>query len=168
MAYTLYDATLPALTRGLNNLSAILKKAEGFARETGMDPSELLSAKLADDMFPLSRQVQIVSDTAKSAAGRLAQIDMPSWPDTETTFDQLQQRIATTQAYLGGVTAEQVNGAEDRTITLPMPGTELKLPGRMFAAGFVLPNFYFHITTAYAILRHKGVPLGKMDFLGGA
>lgn len=168
MPLSTYDAAVPPAQRALNNLSAILRKAEQFAEARKIDPSVLLQARLAPDMFPLVRQVQVVCDSAKSGAGRLAGVEIPSDPDTEVSFAELQARIAKTAEFLSTLNAGQFEGAEDRIITLPVPGSEMKLPGRFFLFGFVLPNLYFHMTTAYAILRHNGVELGKMDYLGGA
>jgi hypothetical protein len=163
----MHQASLPVLARALANLSAILRKAAASAEKRKIDPAVLIGARLAPDMFPLSRQVQVVSDTAKGAAARLAGVEPPSWPDTETTFDELQARIAKTIAYLESIKPAQVDGAESRTITLKMPDGELKLSGEAYLFNFVLPNFFFHETTAYAILRHSGVEIGKRDFLGG-
>lgn len=167
MPLSMHQASLPVLARALANLSAILRKAAASAEKRKIDPAVLIGARLAPDMFPLSRQVQVVSDTAKGAAARLAGVEPPSWPDTETTFDELQARIAKTIAYLESIKPAQVDGAESRTITLKMPDGELKLSGEAYLFNFVLPNFFFHETTAYAILRHSGVEIGKRDFLGG-
>jgi len=127
----------------------------------------LLEARLAPDMHPFARQIQIVSDSAKGCAARLAGIEPPSMPDTETTFPELQERIGKTIAFLKSINAEQLTGAEDRTVILKFPQGEMKFSGRDFLTGFALPNFYFHVTTAYGLLRHKGINIGKMDYLGG-
>lgn len=119
-------------------------------------------------MLPLARQVQIASDAAKGTGARLAGLEVPSYADTETTFDELQARIARTVEFLEGIREEQLDGAEERNVTLKVRGQEISFNGRDFLFGFALPNFFFHVTTAYAILRHNGVELGKMDFLGGA
>jgi hypothetical protein len=162
----MYDASLAPFIRMLGNLSAILHKAEAYAAERKIEPGVLLNARLAPDMYPLVRQVQIASDGVKGCAARLAGIDIPSYADNESSFAELQARIAKTQAFLGSVTAAQLDGSEGKSITLNFPGTELKFTGQEYLLHFVLPNFYFHLTTAYAILRHNGLDIGKMDFLG--
>ncbi|SDI24650.1 hypothetical protein SAMN05216603_12815 [Pseudomonas benzenivorans] len=166
MSLSMYSASIPVLLRMLGNLSAILHKAEAYAAERKIEPSVLLNARLAPDMLPLVSQVQIASDNAKGCAARLAGLDIPSYADTESSFAELQARIAKTQAFLGSVTAAQVDGSEGKSITLNFPGMELKFSGQDYLLNFVLPNFYFHVTTAYAILRHSGLDIGKMDFLG--
>lgn len=166
MSLSMYDASLPLFIRMLGNLSAILHKAEAYAAERKIEPGVLLNARLAPDMYPLVRQVQIASDGVKGCAARLAGIDIPSYADSESSFAELQARIAKTQAFLGSVTAAQLEGSEGKSITLNFPGTELKFTGQEYLLHFVLPNFYFHLTTAYAILRHNGLDIGKMDFLG--
>jgi hypothetical protein len=162
----MYDASLAPFIRMLGNLSAILHKAEAYAAERKIEPGVLLNARLAPDMYPLVRQVQIASDSVKGCAARLAGIDIPSYADSESSFAELQARIAKTQAFLGSVTAAQLDGSEGKSITLSFPGMELKFTGQEYLLHFVLPNFYFHLTTAYAILRHNGLDIGKMDFLG--
>lgn len=166
MALTMYAASVPTLIRGLGNLSGLLGKGLASAEAREIDPAVLIAARLAPDMHPLSRQVQIASDSAKGAAARLAGAEVPSFPDTETTFAQLQARVSRTIDYLQTLKAEQFEGAEARTITLPSPGGEMKFSGQDFLFGFALPNFFFHVTIAHAILRHNGVPIGKMDYLG--
>lgn len=166
MSLSMYSASIPVLVRMLGNLSAILHKAEAYAAERKIEPSVLLNARLAPDMLPLVSQVQIASDNAKGCAARLAGLDIPSYADTESSFAELQARIAKTQAFLGSVTAAQADGSEGKSITLNFPGMELKFSGQDYLLNFVLPNFYFHVTTAYAILRHNGLDIGKMDFLG--
>jgi uncharacterized protein len=166
MALTMYAASVPTLVRGLGNLSGLLGKGLASAEARDIDPAVLIAARLAPDMHPLSRQVQIASDSAKGAAARLAGAEVPSFPDTETTFAQLQARVSRTIDYLQTLKAEQFEGAEARTITLPSPGGEMKFSGQDFLFGFALPNFFFHVTIAHAILRHNGVPIGKMDYLG--
>lgn len=166
MSLSMYDASLAQFIRMLGNLSAILHKAETYAAERKIEPSVLLNARLAPDMLPLISQVQIASDNVKGCAARLAGIDIPSYADTENSFAELQARIAKTQAFLGSVTAEQLDGSEGKSITLNFPGMALQFTGQEYLLHFVLPNFYFHLTTAYAILRHNGLDIGKMDFLG--
>ncbi|WP_337883663.1 DUF1993 domain-containing protein [Chromobacterium haemolyticum] len=167
MSVSMYQASVPALIRGLNNLSAILDKAAADAAARNIAPDVLLNARLAPDMFALTRQVQIASDSAKGCAARLAGVDVPSYADDEASFADLQQRIAKTMAFLQGFNAAQIDGSETREVVLKVRGDEIRFSGQNYLLGFVLPNFYFHLTAAYAILRHNGVPLGKMDYLGG-
>lgn len=166
MSVSMYNASIPVLLRMLGNLSAILHKAEAYAAERKIEPSVLLKARLAPDMLPLVSQVQIASDSAKGCAARLAGIDIPSYADTESSFAELQARIAKTQAFLESIDAAQLEGSEGKSITLNFPGMGLKFSGQDYLLNFVLPNFFFHVTTAYAILRHNGLDIGKLDFLG--
>jgi len=166
MSFTLYQTTLPVFLRGLRNLSAFLEKGRASAEARNFAPEVLTSARLAPDMHDLCRQVQIASDMVKNGAARLAGIAPPSFPDTETTFEELQARIAKTVAFLETITTSQLEGSEARTIELKFPGREIKFSGADYVSYFVLPNFYFHLTTAYDILRHNGVSIGKMDFMG--
>ncbi|MCC7260378.1 MAG: DUF1993 domain-containing protein [Alphaproteobacteria bacterium] len=166
MTLSMYQASLPAFVRILTNLSAILTKAEAHAAAKKIDPSVLINARLAPDMFPLARQIQIATDGVKGCAARLAGIDVPSYADTETTFAELQARIAKTITFMQSVKPAQIDGSEERDIQLKVGGHELKFKGQPYLLTFVIPNFYFHVTTAYAILRHNGVEIGKQDFLG--
>jgi hypothetical protein len=166
MAISLYDFSLPALTRGLSNMSAVLAKAAAHAAAKKFDPLVLAQARLYPDMHPLVRQVQIACDTAKGAAGRLGGIEAPKHEDNEVSFDDLQQRIAKTLVFLKSVTAEQVNGPEDRSIEIKFPSGAWKFTATTYVTDFVLPNFYFHESMVYALLRKSGVELGKGDFLG--
>ncbi|HEY0107304.1 MAG TPA: DUF1993 domain-containing protein [Rhizomicrobium sp.] len=168
MAYTIYDASIPVMIRTLSSLSKIIDKAVAQAKAQDTPLSELLEARLAPDMHPFPRQIQIASDAAKGAAARLAGLEAPGMADTETTFAELQTRIARTIDFLKSVAPAQLAGAEDREITLKFPNGEMKFTGRDFLGNFALPNFFFHVTTAYGLLRHKGIAIGKMDFLGGA
>jgi len=168
MSFTIYDASVPPLVRSLQNLSKILEKAVAQAKAQNKDLNTLLEARLAPDMFAFTRQIQIASDSAKGCGARLAGIEAPAMADTETTFPELQARIAKTIDFLNSLKPEQLAGAEDREITLKFPQGEMKFSGRDFLTGFALPNFYFHVTTAYALLRHEGIEIGKMDYLGGA
>jgi hypothetical protein len=168
MSFTIYDASVVPMTRALGNLAKILDKAAAQAKADGTDLATLIDAKLAPDMRALPFQIQSASDAAKGAAARLAGIDAPSMPDTETTFPELSARIAKTIDFLNSVKPEQLAGAETREVVLKFPQGEMKFTGRDYVTGFALPNFFFHVTTAYAILRHKGIAIGKMDFLGGA
>ena len=153
--------------RLLNNLSAMLTKAEQQAKVKGYDPSVLLNARLAPDMFALTRQVQIATDHAKGAVARLAGHQPEAIEDTETTFAELQARIKKVIGIVEGYKPEQLDGSETREITIKIPNMELKFSGLDYVNQWAMPNFYFHLTTAYAILRHNGVELGKKDFLMG-
>jgi hypothetical protein len=163
----IYDASVPVFTRFLRSLSAILKKAEVQCTARKIDPAVILSARLFPDMFALTRQVQIASDAAKGAGARLAGIAVPSWPDEEKTFDELQARIARTIEFLASLKAEQFVGAESRDIAIKAGGREMNFTGFAYLETYAKPNFFFHVTTAYAILRHNGIELGKPDFLAG-
>jgi hypothetical protein len=154
MSLSMHQASVPVFVRMLNNLSAILKTAEAHAEAKKIEPSVLINDRLAPD---------------KGCVARLAGIDIPSYPDTETTFAELQERLAKTIAFLTSVPAEKIDGSEDRTITLKLGGTrEVNFPGSAYLLNFGLPNFFFHVTATYLILRHNGVQLGKMDYLGAA
>jgi hypothetical protein len=163
----MYQASIPVFVRMLSNLSAILTKAAAYAEAKKFDPSVLVNARLAPDMRPLSFQIQTASDLAKGCAARLAGIDPPSFPDTETTFPELQTRITQTIDFLNSVSAAQIDGSEERTVVLKVRTQEMKFQGQAYLISFTLPNFYFHVTTAYTILRHNGLDIGKQDFLGG-
>jgi uncharacterized protein len=166
MTLSMYDASVPRFLHGLSNLSIILTKAVDYAKVKNFEESVLMNARLAPDMFPLSKQVQIACDIVKGGAARLANVEVPSFPDTETTFSDLQERIAKTKAFIITVTASQMNGSEDRAISLSVGGKPMHFHGQDYLLQFVIPNFYFHMTTTYAILRHNGVDIGKGDFLG--
>lgn len=168
MSLSLYDISVPAFQRGLDVLSHLLDQGIAHARAQGQDPEQLLAGRLAPDMYTLVGQVQSASDAAKFGAARLAGIAPPSFADTETTLDELRERIAKTQEFLRTVTPQSMDGQEEREIVIRPGGRELRFVARDYIRGFVLPNFYFHLTTAYGILRHLGVPLGKMDYLRGA
>ncbi len=167
MAYTIYDASIPVMIRSLTSLSKILDKAVAQAKADDLPLSELLDARLAPDMHPFPRQIQLASDAAKSAAARLAGVTAPSMPDTETTFPELHARLQKTIAFLETIKPDQLAGAEDREVVLKFPSGEMKFTGRDFRAGSALPNFLFHVTTAYALLRHKRIKIGTTEFLGG-
>ncbi|MBV9062894.1 MAG: DUF1993 domain-containing protein, partial [Alphaproteobacteria bacterium] len=166
MSFTLYDASIPPMIRGLQNLSKILDKAVAQAKSEDRDLNTLLEGRLAPDMFPFTRQIQIVSDTAKGCAARLTGSEPPAFPDDEKTFPELRQRIVKTIDYLKSFRAEQFEGADTRKVTLKFPNGSMSFSGSEYVTGFVLPNFYFHVTAAYAILRHNGIGVGKMDYLG--
>jgi hypothetical protein len=167
MTISMYQASVPAFERTLKALDAILDKAAANADERKIDPAVLTSARLAPDMHPLNRQVHLLSDTAKGACARLAGVPVPGFADTETTFPELKARIAKTRDFIASLRPEQIDGSEAREITLKAGAQELKFTGQDYLVEFALPNFYFHVTTAYAILRHNGVPVGKLDYLGG-
>ena len=166
MSVSLYDVSIPVFTLSLSNLAAILDKAAGHAENKKIDPKVLPAARLIIDMLPLSSQIQIACDTAKGAAARLANIEVPKHPDTETTIDELKARVVKTLDFIKTIKREQMQGAETREIVLQFPQTTLKFTGVNYLTNFALPNFFFHVTTAYALLRKNGVDLGKRDFLG--
>lgn len=166
MNISMYEASAPRLTNMLRNLSAILARAEAHAGARKIAPEVLLSARLFPDMFPLSKQVQIACDHAKGAVARLAGVDVPAFADNEQSFAELQERIARTIAFVESIDAAQVNGSETRDIALSIGGQQLQFRGIQYLLGFALPNFYFHLVTAYNILRHNGVDIGKRDFIG--
>ncbi|GAA0307164.1 DUF1993 domain-containing protein [Sphingomonas oligophenolica] len=167
MTTALYDLTVPVFLRGFHAMSGFLAKGEAFAAEKGLDPAELLNARLIEDMAPLTGQVQRASDSAKFTVVRIGGIENVAMPDEEASFADLQARIARTVAFLNAAPREAIDGKEDAPVTLTTPRGSFDFTGRSYVLNFVLPNFYFHMTTAYALLRHKGVPIGKMDFLGG-
>jgi uncharacterized protein len=166
MSFSMSQASLPAFEIGLNALSAVLDKAAAQAEAKKIDPSVLLNSRLSPDMFPLVRQVQVASDQAKNGAARLAGVDAPRYEDNETTIDQLKARLAKTVAYLKTLDRTQIDAAADREIVFPLGPNKGHMKGSDYLNHFVLPNFYFHLTAAYAILRHCGVDIGKRDFMG--
>ena len=168
MTTSLYDMTMPLFVRGFASLSDILKTAEAFAADKGIDAAELTGARLFEDMAPLPGQVQRASDSAKGCFVRLGQVENLVLADEEQTFADLQARIAATVGFLQSVPREAIDGREDADVVLKVPNVEIPFKGIGYVQGFVIPNFYFHVTTAYAILRHKGVPIGKRDYLGRA
>lgn len=167
MPLSMHQASVPLFVRQLNALSALLSKGEAFAQDSGLTPADLIDARLAPDMLPLARQVQIASDAAKGACARLGDVENPGFADTETSFAELQDRIARTIAFVWSVPAARFEGSETRIVTMKTRDATHEFPGQTFLLHVALPNFFFHVSTAYAILRHKGVPLGKMDYLGG-
>jgi hypothetical protein len=166
MSVSLYDVSIPILTLSLNNLAAILDKAASHSEAKKVDPKALPAARLIIDMLPLSAQIQIACDTAKGAAARLAGIEIPKHEDTEATLEELKARIAKTLVFIKSIKPEQLQGAETREVILKNPQGSLKFTGLTYVTNFVLPNFFFHVTMAYALLRKNGVELGKRDFLG--
>jgi uncharacterized protein len=167
MSYSMSQASLPAFEIGLNALSAILDKAQAFATAKKIDGAVLLQTRLAPDMFPLTRQVQIATDLAKNGAARMAGVEPPRFEDNETTIDELKARLAKAVAYLKTIDDKKVDTASDRELTFPLgPTNKGQMKGDDYLTYFIVPNFYFHLTAAYAILRHCGVELGKADYLG--
>ena len=166
MSLSMYQALIPVSIRQLNNLLVVLKKGEAHAVAKKIEPEVFINARLAPDMFPLSRQIQIATDVVKGGAARLGAVEIPSYPDTEKTFAELYARIEKTIEYLKTFKAQQIDGSEERTVTLKMGGKETSFQGQPYLVNFVLPNLYFHVCMTYAILRHHGVDVGKKDFLG--
>jgi hypothetical protein len=162
-----YDSAAPAFLQTLGALSDILRKAEAHAAARKIAPETLLTARLYPDMLPLTRQIQIACDFAVKTCARLSGSEVPSTPDTEKTFDDLQQRLAKAADYVKGAAPAKFDGADSRDVTFPAgPDKTMTLKGQQYLSQFALPNFYFHATTAYDILRHNGVELGKRDFMG--
>ena len=167
MSFSMSKATLPAFEMGLNALSGVLDKGAAYAAAKKIDPTVLVQSRLAPDMFPLSRQVQIACDMAKNGSARLAGVDPPPFEDKETTLDELKARVAKTVAYVKSLDGKKIDASGDREITFPLgPTNKGHMKGDDYLNHFMLPNFYFHCTAAYAILRHCGVDVGKQDFLG--
>lgn len=162
-----HDAVVPAYLQMLNSLTALLTKAEAHCAAKKIDPSVLLGSRLFPDMLPLSKQVQLASDFAAKGCARLTHSEVPSMPDTETSFAELKQRLAKTIDYVKSFKPEQFEGADAKDVTFPAgPDRSMTLKGQQFFTAVSLPNFYFHVTTAHGILRHNGVEIGKRDFLG--
>jgi hypothetical protein len=168
VSLSLYDASIPVYATMLKNLSHFMDKAEAHAASGGPSLQAMMESSLGHGMAPFTRQIQLASDAAKSAAARLAGVEQPAMPDTETTWTELKARIAKTIAFVESIKREQVDGQEGRAIVLTFPGRTMEFTGQSFLLGFSMPNFLFHVTTAYALLRKEGVPIGKMDFLAGA
>lgn len=166
MALSMYQASVPALIHGLENLKAILGKAAAYAEAKKIEPAVLTGSRLYPDMFPLSRQVQIATDITKGGVGRLAGLELPGFPDTEVTFAELQARVQKTIDFIKTATPAQIDGTEGKDIQLKVGGRDMRFNGQDYLLQFVLPNFYFHISVAYAILRHNGLDIGKADYLG--
>jgi hypothetical protein len=166
MSLSMHQASAPVFMRALKGLSTVLRKAAAHAETKGFDPVALLQARLYPDMFPLSRQVQICTDFAKGAVARLAGEEPPAWADEEVSFDDLITRVDKTAAYVGAFGADQIDGSEEREITLVRRGQSSVVMGQSYLLDQAMPNFYFHLTTAYAVLRHNGVEVGKKDYLG--
>jgi hypothetical protein len=166
MAISMYRASVPVFVQMLNALAVVLKKAEAHAQAKKIDPAALLTARLYPDMFPLTKQVQIACDFAKGCPARLAGVDVPKYEDNEASFADLDARIAKTLAFLGTLKPAQIDGSEEKVISLTIGGKPMDFDGLTYLLNFASPNFYFHVTTAYDLLRHNGVELGKRDFMG--
>ncbi len=166
MPISMYAASIPPISRSLSNLKALVEKAAAHAEAKKIEPAALIGMRLYPDMFPFSRQVQIATDTAKGAASRLAGVEAPKYEDKETTFPELIARLDKTIAYVDSFKPAQIDGSELKTITLPLPNGALTFTGQAYLTDFALPNLYFHVMAAYAILRHCGVEIGKLDYLG--
>jgi hypothetical protein len=166
MSITMHSASVPIFVRMLANVNTWLDKAEAHAAAKKFDTSVYLNTRLAPDMLPFTKQIQIACDTVKFCVARLAGVDSPKFEDNETTLAELRERISATIAYVKSVPAAQIDGSEEKDITLPRRDGPLIMKGEAYLKHFVLPNFFFHLTTAYALLRHSGVEVGKMDYLG--
>jgi hypothetical protein len=166
MTISMYQASVPVFIRMLNNLCAILEKAAAHAEAKKIDPAVLTNSRLYPDMLPLARQIHVATDQAKGCGARLAGIEPPKFEDIEMTFPELIARIQKTISFLRELKPEQIDGSEKRTVTLQVRGSTLTFEGMAYLLNFALPNFYFHVTTAYDILRHCGVEIGKRDYLG--
>jgi uncharacterized protein len=163
---SLHAASVPVFVQYLEGLAAILRKAEAHAEARKIPPEVMLGLRLSPDMFAVTRQVQVASDFAKNTSARLAGVEIPKMPDEEKTFAELQERIARTIAFIIGIDAKLFEGAEGREITFPIARKPYAMKGDAYVSNFALPNFFFHLTAAYAILRANGVDIGKMDFMG--
>ncbi|KQY28855.1 hypothetical protein ASD21_03375 [Caulobacter sp. Root1455] len=166
MPLSMHRASVPVFVRALKVLATLLEKGEAHAKAQGQNPDDLVGARLADDMLPLSGQVQRASDASKGAVSRLTGVDAPAMADEETTLAQLKTRVADTLAYIESVDPKAFEGSEERTVELKLPGGTLTFTGEDYLLTFALPNFFFHVVTAYDVLRHKGVQIGKLDYMG--
>jgi uncharacterized protein len=166
MTLSMYQASVPVLVQHLNALLTVLDKADAFATAKKVDPTVLLTARLAPDMFPLTRQVQIACDFAKGVSARLAAVDVPSYEDTEKSIPELKARVKKTIDFIQTMKPAQIDGSEDRAIEIKMAGKPVTFKCQPYLVNFAMPNFFFHLAMAYGILRHNGVDLGKRDFMG--
>ena len=166
MSISMHTASVPVFVRMLNNLLTWLDKAQAHAEARKFDAANYLGLRLAPDMLPFTRQIQIASDAAKGCVARLAGVDVPKWDDNEASLDDLRARVRKTMDYVQSIPADKIDGSESREIVLQMRAGELRFSGENYLRHYALPNFYFHVTTAYALLRHAGVDIGKTDFLG--
>jgi len=166
MTSSMHQASIPTITRALKNLIGVLEKGAAHAEAKKIEPSVLINSRLYPDMFTLGKQVQVVSDIARGGISRLAQVESPKYEDNETTFPQLVERLRKTIAYLEALKPEQIDGSETRTVSWTAMGTDYSMPGQQYLYNRVFANVFFHCATAYNILRHNGVEIGKLDFLG--
>ncbi|NHZ95116.1 DUF1993 family protein [Massilia sp. CCM 8734] len=166
MTFSMYDASVPVFKQILTSLSAVIDKAEAHATDKKIEPAALLQARLYPDMFPFLRQVQVAADFAKGCCARLAGVDVPRYDDTEQTFADLKDRIAKTLAFINGLPQDGIEASAQRDISTSSGANAKHFKGQVYLAHYALPHFYFHATTAYAILRHNGVEVGKKDFIG--
>ncbi|MDQ0022965.1 hypothetical protein J2X90_000751 [Variovorax paradoxus] len=166
MALSLYDISVPVFSRGLGQLTHVLEKSLAHAKANDIDPETLVDARLAPDMITLAGQIQRASDASKLGVARISGVTAPSFPDEEKTYDELLARIAKTQAFLSTVDRTLIDGQEERQVTIKARESEAHFTAQRYLLQFALPNFFFHVTTAYDVLRHKGMPIGKMDYLG--
>lgn len=166
MPISMYQASVPRFVHMLGNLSAMLEKAEAHVDARKVDPTSLINFRLFPDMFPFSRQIQVTCDVSKGAIARLAGVEVPKHEDVEQTFAELRARIAKTVGFIQTIRPEQVDGSEDKDIVVKLGKQEYRFKGMQYLLNYAYPNFYFHVTTAYNILRHNGVELGKKDFVG--
>ncbi len=166
MPISMYQASAPRFANTLKNLSAILDKAQAHVEARKLDPLALTAFRLYPDMFPFTRQIQIACDAAKGACARLAGVENPSYPDTEQTLPELKARIAKTADFINSFKPAQIDGSDDQDITLKVAGKDVTFKGVQYLCGHALPTFYFHVVTAYDILRHNGVEIGKRDYIG--
>jgi hypothetical protein len=166
MSLSLYAFSIPLLTTSLGSLSAILKKAQSYAQENKIEETVLTSGRLYPDMFPLSRQVQIACDMSKGCGARLAGVENPGFADTETSFDELLERVKKTIDFLESLSESEINASANKAVKFKAGPAELEFVGENYVREWVYPNFYFHLTTAYNILRHNGLAIGKLDYLG--
>lgn len=166
MALSLYDLSVPVFSRGLGQLTHVLEKSLAHAKANDIDPATLVDARLAPDMITLAGQIQRASDASKLGVARISGVTAPSFPDEEKMYDELLARIAKTQAFLATVDRTLIDGQEERPVTIKAREGEAHFTAQRYLLQFALPNFFFHVTTAYDVLRHKGMPIGKMDYLG--
>ncbi len=165
MSISMYETSIPHFVRMLGNLSAILDKAKAYAEIKSIEEPVFINARLAPDMYPLSQQIRISADVAKSCAARLAGVDIPRYDDSEATFADFKDRIAKTIKFLQNIDVEQIDSSYDKTITIKLPDKDVVYTAQVYLLDVIIPHFYFHVTTAYAILRHHGVELGKKDYI---
>lgn len=166
MSFSMYEASVPVFNQILNSLAAIIDKAEIHANEKNIDPAALLQARLYPDMFPFLRQVQVAADFAKGCSARLAGVEVPRYEDTEKSFAELRERIARTLAFINGLPRDAIEASDQRAIVTGSGAKVREFKGQVYLVHYAMPHFYFHATTAYALLRHNGVDIGKKDFIG--